>query len=105
MSKRVRVPLVGMPNQRNYDSLQSLISAKDQRFIGGVISLVRNPFGNSMRAYFEKRPGFETHLTPGSGATGQNVLFSRSQDKYVSVFSSGGTTTVYVGTTSCGTTT
>lgn len=100
-----RLSLVGMPNQRNYDSLQSLISAKDQRFKGVVVSLIKNPFSNSMRAYIEKRPGFETHLTPGSGATGQNVFFSRTQDKYVSVFSFGGTTTVYVGTTSCGTTT
>lgn len=100
-----RIALVGMPNQRGYDSLQTVIDGKDQRFKGVVVSLVRNPFSNSMRAYIEKRPGFETNITPGSGATGQNMLFSRSQNKYVSVFSSGGTTTVYVGTDSCGTTT
>lgn len=101
MNKRLQ--LVGMPNQRNYDSLQTLISGKDQRFIGGVISLVRNPFANSMRLYFEKRPGWETSITPASGKVGEAVLFSRSQNMVLSAFSTGGTTTVYLGTTTIGT--
>jgi hypothetical protein len=101
---KARLPLVGVPNQRNYDSLATLILGKDQRFRAGIIGLIQNPFSNSQRAYFEKRPGFETHLTPGSGKAGQNLFYSRSQDKFVSSFSTGGETTVYVGTTSCGTT-
>jgi hypothetical protein len=101
--QKIRLSLVGMPNQRNYDSLQTLISAKDQRFIGGIISLVKNPFSNSMRLYFEKRPGWETSSTPASGKAGEAVHFSRSQNKVVSAFSTGGTTTMYVGTTSIGT--
>jgi hypothetical protein len=98
-----RIPLVGMPNQRNYDSLQTLISGKDQRFIGGIIALVRNPFSNSMRTYFEKRPGLEINFDIATGQNGEGVFFSRSQNKYISAFGTGGTTTVYVGNDSAGT--
>lgn len=100
---KVRLPLIGVPNQRNYDSLASLIAGKDQRYKGGIIGLVQNPFSRSMKAYFEKRPGFETHLTPGSGKAGEAVFFSRSQNVFISALSTGGTTTVYLGTTECGT--
>jgi hypothetical protein len=93
-----------MPNQRNFDSLATLIAGKDQRFRSGIIGLIKNPFTNSARAYFEKRPGFETFLTPASGSNGQMVFYGRSQDKFVTAFATGGTTTLYVGTTSCGTT-
>jgi hypothetical protein len=94
-----------MPNQRNYDSLATLISGKDQRFRAGIIGLVQNPFSNSQRAYFEKRPGFETLLTPAASSNGQNIYFSRSQEARITAFKNGSTVTIYVGTTSCGTTT
>jgi hypothetical protein len=97
--------LVGMPNQRNYDSLATLIAGKDQRFRSGIIGLVQNPFSNSQRAYFEKRPGFETHLTPASLSNGQNIHFSRAQDKFVTAFKVSSVTSLYVGTTLCGATT
>jgi hypothetical protein len=99
-----RIPLVGTPNQRNYDSLASLIASKDQRYINGIIGLVSNSFTRSAKAYFEKRPGLETNLTPASGSTGEGVFFSRSQNKFVSAFSTGGVSTLYVGTTNCGST-
>lgn len=102
---KARFPLVGMPNQRNYDSLATLIAGKDQRFRAGIIGLVQNPFSNSQRAYFEKRPGFETFLTPASTNNGQHIHYSRAQDAFVTSFTLSGTVTVYVGTTSCGTTT
>lgn len=101
---RVRIPLVGMPNQRNFDSLQTLISGKDQRFRAGIIALIQNPFSNSQRAYFEKRPGFETFSTPASGSKGQHIFYSKAQDAFVTAFNNAGTVTVYVGTTSCGST-
>lgn len=93
-----------MPNQRNYDSLQTLIDGKDQRFKGGIIGVITNPLKNTKRAYFEKRPGFETFSTPASGKNGQMIFYGRALDTFVSAFVSAGTTTVYVGTTSCGTT-
>jgi hypothetical protein len=102
---RKRIQLVGMPNQRNYDSLATLIAGKDQRFRGGVIGLIQNPFSGTARAYFEKRPGFETLLTPASGSYGQIIHFSRAQEARVTAFKTGSTVTIYVGTTSCGTTT
>lgn len=97
-----RLPLVGMPNQRNYDSLQSLISAKDQRFIGGVLGVIGNPLSKNLKVYFEKRPGFETHLTPADGSTGEALFFSRTKNVFVTAYGTGGTTTMFVGTTDCG---
>jgi hypothetical protein len=95
---KARIPLIGAPNQRNFDSLQSLISAKDQRFINGILGVVQNPLGRSMKVYFEKRPGLETNITPASGSRGEAIFFSRSQNKYITSFEGA----VYVGTTSCG---
>jgi hypothetical protein len=100
-----RIPLVGVPNQRNYDSLATLIAGKDQRFRAGIIGLIQNPMSNTTRAYFEKRPGFETLLTPSSGNKAQFLHFSRAQDKFVSAFMVSSSPTLYVGTTLCGTTT
>lgn len=97
-----RVPLVGMPNQRNYDSLATLISGKDQRFIGGILGIIKNPLAGHMKVYFEKRPGLETSITPASGSVGEAIFYSRSQGAYVSAFQTGGTTTVFFGTTDCG---
>lgn len=91
-----------MPNQRNYDSLASLIAAKDQRFIGGILGIIRNPLAGNMKVYFEKRPGMETLIMPASGSRGEAVFFSRSANKYVSAFENGGTTYIYVGTTYMG---
>jgi hypothetical protein len=96
-----RIQLIGAPNQRNFDSLQSLVSAKDQRYINGILGVVQNPLSRSLKVYFEKRPGLETNITPASGSTGEIVFFSRSQNKFVSAFATGA---VYVGTTSCGST-
>ena len=96
---KVRVPLIGSPNQRNFDSLQSLISAKDQRFINGIISLIGNPLSGNRKAYFEKRAGLETNITPASGSTGKTIFYSRSQNKFITIFDDD----AYVGTTSCGT--
>ena len=97
------VPLVGMPNQRNFDSLATLIAGKDQRFRSSLVGVIPNPIRGGARLFLSKRPGFETYITPGSGKNGQNLFYSRSQDAMVSSFSSGGVITIYVGTTSVGT--
>jgi hypothetical protein len=102
---RKRFALVGMPNQRNYDSLATLIAGKDQRFRAVTVSLIQNPYSNTQRAYVEKRPGFETLFTPSSGNKAQFLHFSRAQDKFVSAFMVSSSPTLYVGTNLCGTTT
>lgn len=110
-TRKVRIPLAGMPNQRNLDSLQSLIDGKDQSFKGGIVIPVTNPLTNKSTVYFEKRPGFETHSTPANGCGGDAIFFSRSANKTITAFcdndiyvtDSAGTSTS-VGSTEDGTT-
>lgn len=102
MSREI-VPLVGVPNQRNFDSLATLVAGKDQRFRSSIVGVIPNPVRGGAKLYLSKRPGFETFLTPASGKSGHLLFYSRSQNAMVSAFSGGGVTTIYVGTTSVGT--
>lgn len=105
-----RLVLAGMPNQRNLDSLQSLIEGKDQRFKGGILVPVTNPLTGKSTVYFEKRPGFETFSTPAA-CSGDAIFFSRTANKTITAFcdndiyvtDSAGTSTS-VGSTEDGTT-
>ena len=105
MKQTKTIPLGGMPNQRGYDSLATLIAGKDQRFRAAIVGLIQNPITQQSTLYLEKRPGFETFLTPASGSNGEMIFYSVTQAKAVGAFVTGGVTTVYVGTTSCGVTT
>jgi hypothetical protein len=86
---KVRIPLVGQPNQRNLDSLQALIECKDQRYTNGILIPIHNPLTGKTTVYFEKRPGFEIAdigdceglISPGCDATA--LHFSRAVNKYV----------------------
>jgi hypothetical protein len=81
-----RIPLVGQPNQRNFDSLQALIEGKDQRYQNGLIIPVYNSLSNSVKHYFEKRPGLEQTCLAAFGDIGSNVFYSRSTGKLLTFF-------------------
>jgi hypothetical protein len=105
--KKVLIPLAGMPNQRDMDSLQSLIEGKDQRFRNVYIIPIDNPLTGKRKVYVEKRPGFEASSIGdclgeiATGCPGSAVLFSTVQRKYVAVLCG---TEVYVDCTSVGST-
>lgn len=84
--KKVLIPLAGMPNQRDMDSLQSLIEGKDQRFRNLYIIPIDNPLVGSRKVYVEKRPGFEVRLTPAEGCPGGVIFYSSVQDKFITSF-------------------
>ncbi len=98
---RVRIPLAGMPNQRDFDSLQSLIEGKDQRFRSVYLIPIDNPITGERKVYVEKRPGFEEVLQPAEGCPGQFIFYSTTEDKFITSFCG---SDVYVGTTDVGTT-
>lgn len=88
-----------MPNQRDFDSLQSLIDGQDQRFRNVYFVPIDNPINGNRTIYVEKRPGFEVRLTPAAGCPGTDVFYSSVQDKFISAFCGDD---VYVGTTPVG---
>jgi hypothetical protein len=81
-----------MPNQRDMDSLQSLIEGKDQRFRSVYIVPIDNPLVGQRKVYVEKRPGFEAAnigdclgvISEGCNATA--IHYSRVHDKYITAF-------------------
>jgi hypothetical protein len=90
--KKVLLPLAGMPNQRDMDSLQSLIEGKDQRFRGVYIIPIDNPITGQRKIYVEKRPGFEAanigdclgEIAEGCRATA--IHYSSATGKYITAF-------------------
>jgi hypothetical protein len=90
--KKALIPLAGMPNQRDMDSLQSLIEGKDQRFRNVYIIPIDNPLIGSRKVYVEKRPGFEAvsqldclgEVAEGCNATA--IHYSRALNKYITAF-------------------
>jgi hypothetical protein len=102
-----RIVLAGMPNQRDMDSLQSLIEGKDQRFRGVYIIPIDNPITGQRKLYVEKRPGFEQAnigdclgiISEGCSPTA--IHFSRATGKTITAFCG---TDVYVDCTSAGST-
>jgi hypothetical protein len=105
--KKVLLPLAGMPNQRDMDSLQSLIEGKDQRFRSVYIIPIDNPITGQRKLYVEKRPGFEQanigdclgEISPGCTPTA--IHFSRATGKYITAFCG---TDIYVNCDSVGAT-
>jgi hypothetical protein len=107
VSKKVLLPLAGMPNQRDMDALQSLIEGKDQRFRSVYIIPIDNPLIGSRKVYVEKRPGFEQAAIGdclgivSEGCRPTAIHFSRATGKYITAFCG---TDVFVDCTSAGTT-
>jgi hypothetical protein len=63
-----RIPLVGMPNQRQ--ATDGTAVTKDQRFINFFPMKYTNKLTGKETYYLVKRPGFETFLTPTAGSIG-----------------------------------
>jgi hypothetical protein len=90
--KKVLIPLAGMPNQRDMDSLQSLIEGKDQRFRNVYIIPIDNPITGQRKIYVEKRPGFEQAAIGdclgliSEGCSPTAIHFSRATGKYITAF-------------------
>src|SRR5687768_108355 len=83
---KVRIPLVGQPNQRNLDSLQALIEGKDQRYKNGLIIPIHNSLAGTVKHYFEKRPGIEQGCIAAAGCVGNAIKFSPATGKTIAVF-------------------
>src|SRR5574338_224998 len=83
---KVRLPLIGQPNQRNLDSLQSLIEDKDQRYKNVIAIPISNPLAGTIKNYVEKRPGLEQTCLAAFGDRGHNIFYSRSTGKLLTFF-------------------
>lgn len=94
------IPLVGSPNSRTRNFSGSAFD-KDQWFRACNISRVDNPATQSSTFYIEKRTGLGLGDTVSNGNIGTAVHLSPSTNEKVSVF--GSTSTVFSGTTNCGT--
>jgi hypothetical protein len=90
--RKALIPLAGMPNQRDMDSLQSLIEGKDQRFRSVYIIPIDNPITGQRKIYVEKRPGFEQAAIGdclgliSEGCRPTAIHFSRATGKYITAF-------------------
>jgi hypothetical protein len=118
--KTVRLPLVGVANNRQYTQLTTasgvvgigvvgsmivgniIAAGGDQRFINVIFDSIKNPVTGNKTTYVSKRPGFASHITPASGQFGSALrAWARNSDKLISAFGSLNST-IYDGTTSLG---
>jgi hypothetical protein len=94
-----RIPLVGAPNSRAWDSSRNL----DQRFKNCLFEQVSNPITGTKKYYVIKRPGFQEHTTPAAGNTGAalKVLNTYSSNNVISAWGNVNSG-VYIDTTPLG---
>lgn len=101
MSEKIRLPLVGVHNQRTVSGQLALALNEDQRFINITFDAVRNPVSGKTILYAQKRPGFSTAslVSAGNPCTG----FIRAQTTGTIISAFGATnSTIYDGVTSLG---
>ncbi len=80
----LRTPLVGSYNNRSFGVTADI--GKDQYSTDAIITPIGNKQSRTATYYTEKRSGFQSNLTPGSGATPQGVYVSPSSRHIYSVF-------------------
>ena len=121
----VRLPLVGSSNTRLFVSGGSSVgiaivglaivgnaivgngasgSSSDQRFINTIMDKIETPMTDNVKFYVYKRPGLETHTTPGAGNAGSAIKVWTGKGSGGDVISAFGATnsTLYNGTGSIG---
>ena len=89
----VRIPILGSPGNR------ATSSSKDQRFVNGYFSQLKNPLTGKTAFFFLKRPGFSQNIRPPAANAVGRGLYSWKSSIY-SVFG----TQIYKGTTNLGVT-
>jgi hypothetical protein len=97
----VRIPLVGVANQRGIDAQAAIVAGDDQRFVNCVFSVVKDPITGSGKAYVERRPGWGMASLVASGSVSTGLIRTDSIGSVVSAFGDTNST-IYDSTTSVG---
>lgn len=95
----VRLPLVGVNNQRGIDATSVVLLGKDQRFVNCTFDLVKNPITGKATVYVEKRPGWGVQSTPAAGSVSTGAIRTDQLGTIVSAFGATNST-IYDGATS-----
>jgi hypothetical protein len=98
----VRIPLVGVANQRGNDAQATIVAGEDQRFVNCVFSVTNNPVTGKASAYVEKRPGWGQASLVASGQVSTGLIRTDSIGAVLSAFGDTNST-LYESTTSVGT--
>jgi hypothetical protein len=97
----VRIPLVGVADQRGIDAQAAIVAGEDQRFVNAVFSVVKDPVTGRGKAYVERRPGWGMASLVASGSVSTGLIRTDSIGSVVSAFGDTNST-IYDSTISVG---
>jgi len=97
----VRIPLVGVANQRTVAGSYTLSLNKDQRFTNCIFNVTKNPITGKAEFHLEKRPGWAAYQVIAAGSISTGCIKSEVTNTIVSAFGATNST-IYDGPTSMG---
>lgn len=98
----LRVPLVGVANQRTVDGTNTITLGQDQRFVNCVFDVVKNPITGKSTFYISKRPGFIQNSLVSAGNISTGLIKTDILGTIVTAFATPNST-IFDGQTSVGT--
>ena len=97
----VRIPLVGVANQRTVAGSYTLSLNKDQRYTNCIFNVTKNPITGKAEFHLEKRPGWAGYATVSAGNSSTGSINSSLTNTVISAFGSTDST-IYDDVTSVG---
>ena len=97
----VRIPLVGVANQRTVAGSYTLSLNKDQRYTNCIFNVTKNPITGKAEFHLEKRPGWAGYATVSAGNSSTGSINSSVTNTVISAFGSTDST-IYDDVTSVG---